>query len=139
MLYTPHSIKDPATLGEALDIISELKGRIHDLEDLLGAQWISPMVLGLTRTEDRVLGVLVNSKRCMGQAAIYELIYSDKLDPPEPSILNVLIHKVRRKLEPHDIVIENRWGFGYQLRDGDREKIDLLYADGERDIDERAA
>jgi DNA-binding response OmpR family regulator len=58
-----------------------------------------------------------NSGKVVTKETIWTNLYA--LDPnggPDPKILDVTIHKIRKRLEPTDLEIITVWGRGYFLR-----------------------
>jgi DNA-binding response OmpR family regulator len=131
-MYTAPRITNPATFSDALDVIDDLRARNAELEKLLGQVWEAPRCLGLTPTENALLGALVAANRTLSAGAIYTIMYGNRVDPPEPNILNVLLHRVRRKLAGYSINITNRWKHGYEIPAESRERLDALYQPGEK-------
>jgi hypothetical protein len=92
-----------------------LRERIAQLEGILFDRHKSPPEWGLTKSEDRVFGVLL-SREIATLEAIATALYGDRLDDwPGDEICRVFIHRMRSKLLPHDVVINTVWGRGYHL------------------------
>jgi hypothetical protein len=93
----------------------ELYERVRQLEgSFRGDEWI-PDEWGLTGKESQLLAALVNRSPA-SKEYLFTVLYG--LEPnggPDPKILDVMIHKMRVKLDPHQITIETNWGTGYSL------------------------
>lgn len=107
------------------DLIARLEAENDDLRDrvralegvLFGESWRSPVEFGLTGTEARILGMLVEHGR-MTKAVLMFGLYEDRIDGgPEPKILDVLVCKIRAKLKPFGLSVMTHWGEGYGLDD----------------------
>ncbi len=80
-------------------------------------------VAALTRRQFEVFDLLL--KRCprvVTNEDIFGLLYDhrDDLDLPKPSIIKVLVCKIRQKIKPLGLNIKLLWGTGYSL-----EKVSL--------------
>lgn len=113
------------------DLVYALRQRIRDLETIIGVHWQAPRVLNLTRSEERVLGV-ITARPVVSHAALYDALYSLRLNPPDPMIVKAFIFRVRRKMAPHEITIDLRWGFGYEITPDNLARLNALYAPGEQ-------
>jgi hypothetical protein len=110
-----------------------LRQRIKELEALLGHEWLAPSVVKLTPSEERVLAVIVaQHPKFVVASKVYDIIYSSRLDPPEPAIVLVLAHKMRRKLDPFGIKVEHKAERGYAISPENLERLNALYVEGER-------
>lgn len=116
---------------EASGTIKRLEERIRDLEAAL-AQLTNapkvPLVLKLTPCETRALEVLLRRHSASKEQLLAEM-YAHRYhgdDLPEIKIVDVFICKLRRKLAPHGIKIETRWGAGYTLPMESRVALDHM-------------
>jgi hypothetical protein len=93
----------------------ELFERVKQLEgSFRGDEWI-PDEWELTSKESQFLAALVKRSPAP-KDYVYTVIYgTDPNGGPDPRILDVMIHKIRTKLSPHNIIIETNWGIGYKL------------------------
>ncbi len=129
-------------LQARIDVLeSELelaKERIRQLEEAFGMTIDAPLMLRLTGSEARVLGVLltrdmVHKPQIM--AALYnERIHDDEI--PETKIVDVFVCKMRKKLKRFGVDVETVWGQGYKLSPDSRR---LVLAMGEGVIDPASA
>jgi DNA-binding response OmpR family regulator len=102
---------------EALQAENErLHERIAALEAALGCGFVAPEAWRLTRHEAAVFGILLAARGIAGTEAIMAGLYAGgEFDEPNVKIVQVWVHKLRVKLEPHGLAIETAWGFGYRL------------------------
>lgn len=77
------------------------------MADLGVGKQVAHLFLILKREE----GVTLPRDRIMNR------LYANKSDDAEPKIVDVLIHRLRKKL-PSDVRIENVWGVGYRMVSG---------------------
>lgn len=91
--------------------------RIEQLEQMhFNVEWMAPDEIGLTTSENRVVGVLVGHEGVVTLERFMQALYSLRPDdPPEEKIIDVFICKARRKLRPFGVEIETRWGVGYLM------------------------
>lgn len=104
--------------------IETLKGVIEDLhraleEEVEGLEF----AYVLSRREREVLGLLTRRNRVTRQQ-LYTVLYgADPDGGPGPKIIDIFIHKIRKKLCGTGIIIETIIGVGYQLSEASRELI----------------
>lgn len=79
----------------------------------------------LTATEARILNVLMRRTQ-VSKASMFEALYGDRLAGPEPKVLDVMVHKLRRKIGARGIHIETIWGVGLRLAPDMRAKVEAL-------------
>lgn len=97
------------------DRIEFLEERIRQLEDaLMPASVHVPLEYRLTSREARVFAHLA-SRDFGTRQSIMMALYSDRLEEPEPKIVDVFVCKMRRKLQPFGVRIETIWGQGWRL------------------------
>ncbi len=93
----------------------ELRGRIEQLEELLGMRIEAPIEFGFTGAEARLFGLLTRVELVTKEKAMFAL-YATRIDAePEIKIIDVFVCKMRKKLEPYKIEINTVWGQGYRL------------------------
>lgn len=95
--------------------IERLQDRIEHLEGLMGMHLLPPLGWGLTSSEARVLGVLMSRPLATKEAVMAALYRDQAKDEAEIKIVDVFVCKIRKKLKPFGVVIETRWGEGYQM------------------------
>ncbi|MBK0020940.1 helix-turn-helix domain-containing protein [Ochrobactrum sp. S46] len=94
--------------------------RIRQLEEVLAPSSINvPIEWCLTGSEAAVFACLA-ARKIATKDMIYHALYATRTEDIEPKIVDVFIHKLRRKVVPFGVVIETLWGSGYYLQN--REK-----------------
>ncbi|MCB1473819.1 MAG: helix-turn-helix domain-containing protein [Rhodobiaceae bacterium] len=95
--------------------IDWLEARVMELEAGLVAEFegMLRIAYGLTPTQARFLGALSQRDVLTRQMAM-ALLYGGEADPPNDKILDVLLCKIRRAIEP-DFRIDVLWGTGWQM------------------------
>lgn len=96
----------------------ELRERVRQLgEQLASTKFAFPRDLGLTPTQILILRHLLTRDVITRNSAML-LLYSDRAHD-EPGLNNVDVHisRIRRKLRPAGIQIENVWGRGWRVVD----------------------
>jgi DNA-binding response OmpR family regulator len=100
--------------------VETLRARVEYLESTLaGTSVVFPLEWGPTVTEAKLMGALV-SREILTKEAAMVLLYGDRPDdPPEEKIVDVLICKIRNKLEPFQdgpqSPVQTIWGVGFTL------------------------
>jgi two-component system cell cycle response regulator CtrA len=93
----------------------ELRARIAELEEALGLAAQPTPMFGLTSQEAVMFGVLLKTANPR-KATFMTAIYSDEADdPPDEKIIDVMICKMRKKLEPFGIKIDTSSGEGFSM------------------------
>jgi transcriptional regulator with XRE-family HTH domain len=105
--------------------------RIEELEELLGVFIRVPDAIGLTQHERMVLGMIVKRKGVVSREAIFIGVYGARpeIDQPDMKIVDVVLCKIRKGLEPYGIKIETAWGIGYYMTEEMRAKTERLLAE----------
>ena len=95
---------------------ARLQERVFWLEEAMGATYETPIWLGLTGHEARILGILLK-REVATKEMLLTALYSGRPDGEEPQIkiIDVFICKARKKLKAFGIEIETIWGRGYRL------------------------
>jgi two-component system cell cycle response regulator CtrA len=97
------------------DRIHTLEERVRQLEEILAPSSVDiPVEWGLTVTEKRVYACLA-TRAMASKAMIFQSLYSDQLEEPDPRIIDVFVCKLRKKLKPFGIAIATVRGEGYAL------------------------
>ena len=73
-----------------------------------------PVEWNLTDSEERIARVIL-AREYASKDAIMAALYWDKDEPGEEKIIDVLVCKIRKKLNPYGIDIKTHWGRGYYL------------------------
>ena len=101
----------PASLVEENDY---LRAQVRQLKDALGTGLRLPEEWNLSVKEAAMLGVL-GAREIATREAIMCALYGDDPDPPDEQILNVLNHRLRRKLAPRGFTIVTHRGQGLAI------------------------
>lgn len=96
-------------------VVDRLECRIEILEAAMGMGFLPPIEWGLTSSEARVFGALLERELVTIDVAMAVLYRDNAAEEAEEKILDVFICKIRKKLKPFGIEILTRWGVGYQL------------------------
>ena len=99
-----------------------LRAEIDEFKRQLAHEYSAPREWMLTALEERIVGLLVKSESC-SKDMLFNGLYGDRLDQPDPKIVDVFICKIRKKLAPFEIEIETLWGRGYRLSDRSRAQL----------------
>ncbi|TCT42762.1 transcriptional regulator [Martelella mediterranea] len=107
-------MKEIARLRDACDEkeerIRQLEAEITRLDDMAEA-----MRFGLTPTELKLWAMLKRRGR-VDRQAIYTVIYGDRADGgPKPKTIDVLMCKLRHKVQPLGYQVESSYGHGWRL------------------------
>ncbi|MGA7807146.1 helix-turn-helix domain-containing protein [Bradyrhizobium sp.] len=104
------------------DLVDRLRGRIEELETLLGVDNSTTgrirEALRLDVTLATILGMLL-VREFVSRDGLYTVLYGDRpeCDMPDPKGLDVLICKLRARLKPAGIQIKTRWADGWSIPD----------------------
>lgn len=90
--------------------------RVGDHERFVG-------VAGFTAMEARFVALIASRDRVSKEAAFSALYDHGSDDPPAPKIVDIWLHRVRRKLKPYGVTIETIWGFGFQVSAEGRKRL----------------
>lgn len=105
-----------------------LQDRFDELKALMGLDRVDNLVvLGFRRHEARILCQLLTRKLVNNEtilATAYNHVHVD--ERPEVGIVKVAICRIRAKLKPYGITIENLWGTGYSIREDNKDKLRRL-------------
>lgn len=122
--------KVPSLDKPTQNVAEEATERLRQIEEALKDDSRTPQVWGLTPTEAQILNILAR-RQIVTKAAIHAVLYGDRADiGPVEKIIDVLVCKIRPKVEPHGIIIETVWGHGYKLTPESRKKITDLQRAG---------
>lgn len=94
-------------------LVDRLEGRLEMLERAMGFLILPPLEWGLTGSEARLFGALLEREQLTKEGAMAALYRDAGDDEPEIKIVDVFICKMRKKLKPFGVTIETRWGLGY--------------------------
>jgi DNA-binding response OmpR family regulator len=118
MTVCKHCSIDSATLQWQAKRIETLEAALANAHDANRAA--SPIAvvaqdeLALTRAEGEILALLLQRDRVTRESLI--ACYPHKHgELPRPQVINVLISRLRRKIEPLGLTIKNVHGYGYYI------------------------
>ncbi len=113
----------PPPQPRAIDIeceVQTLRDRIEELESLIGITQKLPE-LGLSRTEMKILGVIV-SRKIASQETIHGAVYGGASERQVKTI-DVHVCNIRRKLAPMGYEIKTSWGNGLYMEEAARASL----------------
>lgn len=109
--------------------LAAAQDRIAALEAEIGVNVVNPVLIGLSRAEANVFGVIL---RCpvASYSLLMEAVYGGRpdCDQPASNVLHVLVGKMRPKLQKLGIEIETVWGTGYRMSPESKAKAEVLIA-----------
>lgn len=121
---------DADALLEAVMAENErLRGRVDQLEGVLGVKTLTPVEWRLTGKEMCVFGVILERAVATKDAVMAALYRDTGKDEAEIKIVDVFVCKVRKKLQPFDIEIKTRWGEGYFMEPSMKTRVHQMMAD----------
>lgn len=104
----------------------ELRERITQLEDALGMNVTVPLMFDITRSEQQLLGLLMERELVTKDLVMLALYGLRPEGGAEPKIVDVFCCKLRKKLKAWNIEIKTAWGRGYYLEESEKAKIRAL-------------
>lgn len=109
--------------------IDWLEARVVEMEAGLVAEFegVLRVAYGRTPTQARFLGAL-SRREVLTRTMAMALLYGGDLDPPNPKILDVMLCKIRRVIEP-DFRINSLWGTGWQMPPEMRKRFNDRFMD----------
>lgn len=103
--------------------IEMLQEKVRQLQEVLAPPSVRiPVEWRLTASERRVF-VFLTTRELATTPAIMQALYSDRADEPDERIVAAYICKLRKKLTPFGIRIQNVWGQGYSLADRQKARV----------------
>lgn len=107
-------------LQERIDYLEE---EVAYLKSMIWEDVVIPSEWKLTSYEVTVVAVLVNQTVATRSACMTALYYDKPEDEPYEKIIDILIHRIRKKISPFGWKIKTYWGHGWWLSDRDRKAI----------------
>jgi two-component system cell cycle response regulator CtrA len=109
--------------------VSKLRRRVEELEAAVdywrdkakpACDLLCPLDWHISASEETILGVLLRAPAAAfaTRRSINAALYGDRCTSDR--VLDVLLCKLRRKIAPRGVVIENVWGRGFRLSDTGR-------------------
>lgn len=83
--------------------------------------------LGISAQQAAILAALASRRECT-RTYLFNAVWGDKLDQPDPKILDVQLCKLRKAVAPHGVTIKTVWGKGYGMSKESVERVRLLCA-----------
>ena len=110
---------------EALEAENDaLRARLRDLEREYGFYNEVPLMFGLTGSESKVMGLLIERDIANRQQLMTAIMLGRGGDEePEMKIIDVHICRIRKKLKPFGVEIDSAWGRGYCLSTANKAKV----------------
>lgn len=110
MAIERHSVEQ--TLRDRISFLEEENRQL--LELLRGTEatvFQYECAFAMTDKEAEIFSMLMG--RTFVPKRTFDVLWSDRQEPPDEKLIDVFIHKVRRRLEPYCITIETHHGRGY--------------------------
>lgn len=107
---------EPTDREAALEaLVERLENKVEVLERAMGFLILPPLEWGLTGSEARLFGALLEREMVTKDAAMSALYRDHGDDEPEVKIVDVFICKIRKKIAVFGLTIETIWSVGYRL------------------------
>lgn len=115
--------------------VQQLRDRVAELERVLGMTAAVPL-RRLLQPPNRMwlndleplCGMLL-SRECVNRAAAFIVLYGarpDSQQPEDDKIIDILICRLRKVLEPYDVKVQTLWGRGYFISKEDKAKLNAV-------------
>lgn len=111
----------------------ELRDEIEVLKRALGSEIPLPLQFKFSRTEEKMVRVLLARNGVVSQDQMMDAVYSLEMNSPEPQVVHVFLCRIRKRLKPHDIEIHTVWGRGWHMTADDKAKMAAL-VESERSV-----
>jgi len=130
LLMIPPELPADAPRAAAVEIV-HLRERLEDTEAQVrefqkvesGIADKLVRVASLTVYEAIVVSVLMQHEKA-SKSRLYNALYGHILNSgPEPKIVDIFICKIRKKFAPHKIEIGTIWGWGYEMKRPDKDRL----------------
>lgn len=109
-------------LKKAIGRVGELEGQVESLESVLNLDKAANVqaVFGISEALAQIL-IMLSDGKPRNKEALHAALYYRRpdIDAPETKIIDTLISKLRKYIEPHGIQIGTVWGSGYRLTAGE--------------------
>jgi len=96
------------------DEVETLKERVRQLEEALLPVVSVPLEWQLTKVERRAYACLA-SRPLASKDALMIALYAGAREEPNVKHLDLVVHRLRKKLEPFGFKIKASWGEGWRL------------------------
>lgn len=104
---------------------ARLRARVDQLERAFGLRFDVPLCLGLSKTEAKIIGILMKRDYATREACV-AAIWSSRNIHVDKNVINVHVCNARSKLVAFGIEIETIWGSGYRLSSAGKTKLSEL-------------
>lgn len=101
-------------IEELREEIALLRERLALMNEALSGRCMYLPGVRLSPTERTILNLLA-IRPIVGRGQAIDVIYGCRAEPAGEKIMDVFIHRMRKKLKPYGIEIETVWGHGYRL------------------------
>ena len=96
------------------DEVETLRERVRQLEEALMPPLPVPVEWQLTKVERRAYACLA-SRPLASKDALMIALYAEAREEPHLKHLDLVVHRLRKKLEPFGYKIKASWGEGWRL------------------------
>lgn len=116
----------------------QLRDRIAELEELIGTggKMVHVMqdVLRLTPVEAQILGYLMK-RNTASREGMFLAVYGGLPERSQPDIkvLDVMVCKLRKVLDRHEVNVRTLWGIGYFMKRDDKQKLKRILEEQRND------
>lgn len=123
------------TALEIRELVETLQEENRQLREMLKPPTTYPAEWRLSQQEVELLTILAaRAPSAMSKSLIYDALFFDKDEPPQPKIVDVVVSKLRSKLKTLGVEIETIWGFGYRMGIPARDRLRAAAATDEQPI-----
>lgn len=108
-------------MRKMVDRIDDLEGQIESLESALNLDKTANVQAAFGISENLAhLLIMLSDGKPKNKEALHAALYYRRpdIDAPETKIIDTLVCKLRKYIEPHHIEIGTVWGSGYQITSG---------------------
>lgn len=108
-------------MRKMVDHIYDLEGQIESLESALNLDKTANVQAAFGISENLAhLLIMLSDGKPKNKEALHAGLYYRRpdIDAPETKIIDTLVCKLRKYVEPHHIEIGTVWGSGYQITEG---------------------
>ncbi len=114
-----------AALRAQREHIEELTETVRQLREMLAPPTVFPPRLGLTRSEQQLLAVLLaRSPNAISRESIMAALYLDPAGAPDDKIIDVRLFRMRKALARFGAGVVTHHGFGFSI---DKESAEVLH------------
>ena len=109
--------------------IADLEAENQRLRDIIdGLPASSRLPQSITKTEARILRMLAKWPAGINRYAIYDALYSDRINGgPDTKIIDVHMAHIRKKVRAAGVIIDTIHGVGFRVSEASRAAIMALF------------